>query len=131
MTNRAPQANAVPCKFVLHIQHIPHRICCFFLCGCCHMSIGIQREAGGEVAEHSRCGFYVNSVLQGNGEGADCRRWREEGGEASGSGRRETSLLRQAKFLPGTANRITFLARGRVHGQQTASGTDVGCCPSR
>ena len=66
MTNRAPQANAVPCKFVLHIQHIPYRICCFFLCCRGYMGIGIQREPGGEVAQHAGDGFYVNPILQGN-----------------------------------------------------------------
>ena len=31
------------------------------------MSIGIQREPGGEVAQHTGDGFYINPVLQGNG----------------------------------------------------------------
>ena len=65
MTNRAPRVNAVPCKFVLHIQHIPHRICCLFLCGCCHMSIGIQREPSGEVAQHAGYRLDIYTVLQG------------------------------------------------------------------
>ena len=29
------------------------------------MGIGIQREPGGEVAQHSGYGFCINSVLQG------------------------------------------------------------------
>ena len=31
------------------------------------MGIGIQREACREVTKHTRYGFYVNSILQGNG----------------------------------------------------------------
>lgn len=69
MTNRAPQANAVPCKFVLHIQHIAQRIRCLFLCGRGHMGIGVQREPSREVAEHSGYGLDIHAVLQGDGGG--------------------------------------------------------------
>ena len=31
------------------------------------MGVGVQGEAGGEVAQHTGYGFYVNSVLEGNG----------------------------------------------------------------
>ena len=57
----------MPQRRALNTQHIPNRISRFFLCCRGDMGIGIQREAGGEVAQHTRYGFYVNSVLQGNG----------------------------------------------------------------
>ena len=38
------------------------------------------------------------------GREPDRRRWRMKGGRSECRGRQETSLLRQAKFLPGTAN---------------------------
>ena len=49
-----------------HAEYIPHCISCFLLCCRSYMGIGIQRETGGEVAQHAGYGFYVNSILQRN-----------------------------------------------------------------
>ncbi len=52
---------------VLHTQHISHGDCRFFL-GCrCYMGVGVQGEAGGEVAEDGGDRLDVHAVLQGNG----------------------------------------------------------------
>ena len=66
MSNRAPQANAVPCEFLLHVENVPHRISCLFLCCRSHMGIGIRSELGEEVVEYTGYGFYVNPILQCN-----------------------------------------------------------------
>ncbi len=48
-------------------RNIAHSYCRFFLGCCCNMSIGIQGEAGGEVAEDGGDRLDVHAVLQGDG----------------------------------------------------------------
>ena len=45
------------------------------------MSIGIQGGARREVAQHAGHSLDTNSVLEGDGERSERRRWREERGE--------------------------------------------------
>ena len=54
-------------KLNLHTQYIPHGLGGFLLCRGGDMGIGIQGEACGEVAEHSRDGFDVHAVLESDG----------------------------------------------------------------
>ena len=48
----------------LHTQHIPHSLGGFFLSRGGDMCVGIQREPGGEVAQHAGDGFDIHTVLQ-------------------------------------------------------------------
>ena len=52
---------------MLHTQQIPHGLCRFSLCRCGHMSVSIQGEACGEVAENAADGLDVDAVLEGEG----------------------------------------------------------------
>ena len=52
---------------LLYAEDLSHRICRFFLCCGGDMGIGIQRESGGEVAQHAGHGLDIHSVLQGYG----------------------------------------------------------------
>ena len=52
---------------LLYAEDLSHRICRLSLCGRSDMSIGIQSEPGGEVAQHTGYGFDIDTVLQGNG----------------------------------------------------------------
>ena len=51
----------------LQAQDISHGLSCFFLCRCCHMGIGVQGEACGEVTEHAGHRLDVHAVLEGDG----------------------------------------------------------------
>ena len=46
-------------------QHLTHRLRCLLLRRCSHMGVSIQREPGREVAQHTRHGFHIHAVLEG------------------------------------------------------------------
>ena len=48
----------------LHRQYIPHSPGCFFLCAGGDVGVGVQGEAGGEVAQHTGDSLDVHTVLQ-------------------------------------------------------------------
>ena len=52
---------------ILHTKHISHGVGGFLLCRGGDMGIGVQGEAGGEVAQHTGYGLDIHTILQGNG----------------------------------------------------------------
>ena len=51
----------------LSCKYIRHGLSCFFLCRGGDVSVGIQSEPGGEVAEHTGDSLDVHAVLEGDG----------------------------------------------------------------
>lgn len=51
----------------LHLHKLPHFLCRFLLHFPRHMGVGIQREAGGVVAQHPGERLNVDTVLEGHG----------------------------------------------------------------
>ena len=52
---------------LLHAQHISHGLGGFFLRRFGYMGIGVQGEAGGEVARHSGHRLDIHTVLESDG----------------------------------------------------------------
>ena len=51
----------------LYLEYLPHGFGGFFLGGGCDMGIGVEREASGEMAEHTADRLDVHAVLEGDG----------------------------------------------------------------
>ena len=51
----------------LYLKYIPHSFCGFFLGRGGDVGIGVQGEAGGEVAEHTRHGLDIYTALERDG----------------------------------------------------------------
>ena len=48
-------------------ERVFHRLRSFFLGGGCDMDVGVQGEAGGEVAKHARYGLDIYTALERDG----------------------------------------------------------------
>ncbi len=75
------------------------------------MGIGVQGEAGGEVAEDTGHGFNVHAVLQGDGERWERRRRREERPERVAAVEKIEGKRKPDDFF-GHRNRKTIFAIG-------------------
>ena len=54
-------------SFSLHRQDVAHSPGCFFLCAGGDVGVGVQSEAGGEVAQHAGDGLDIHTGPECNG----------------------------------------------------------------